>query len=139
MKFNRITAILWQEWFITKRSLEVIMDAFFFSIVSVMIFGFVSIFLTESVNPITGRYLILGLLLWEIIRIGQYSMSVGSLWNIWSRNLSNMFIAPLSVPEYWLAQFVSSIAKVLIIFLINAFLVILLFHFNIFSIGSANL
>src|SRR5207302_7334898 len=110
---NRIGAVLLQELYITKRSLEVIMDLLVFSLMTVVVFGFVTRFLVGAMNATAGSYLILGLLLWEIIRVNQYSLSVGSLWNIWSRNLSNLFIAPLSLTEYIVPQMLSCLIMTL--------------------------
>jgi ABC-2 type transport system permease protein len=139
MSLNRIKAVLLQEIFITKHSLEVIMDLFFFSIMSIIVFGFVSTFLASTINPTVAHYLLLGMLLWEIVRITQYSMSVGSLWNIWSRNLSNMFITPLSIQEYLIAHMLSGVLKAVFIFTAVALLAIPVFHFNVFAVGGWNL
>ena len=62
-------------------------------------------------NPTVAHYLYLGTLMWEIMRIAQYSMSLGVLWNVWSHNFSNMFITPLSMIEYVLAQMISAAAQ----------------------------
>lgn len=139
MSVTRIKAVLLQEFFITRKSLEIIVDLFFFSIMAVVVFGFVSLFLSGSVNSTSAHYLLLGILLWEIIRITQYSMSVGSLWNVWSRNLSNMFIAPLSLKEYVFAHMLSGVAKALPTFILISIIAVVIFDFNIFSIGIVNL
>lgn len=137
MSIRRINAILLQELYITKRSLEVIIDLFYFSVVNIVVFGFVFIFLSKA-NPQAGRYLLLGMLLWEIIRITQYSMSVGSLWNVWSRNLSNMFVTPLSLKEYIIAEMLAGVIKALLIFMVIAIISIFVFNFNIFNMGILN-
>ncbi len=49
-----------------------------------------------------------------------------------------MFISPLSIKEYFIAQIISSTIKSLIIFLMLAFISLFLFHFNIFVIGWVN-
>ncbi len=139
MSTTRLKAVLYQEYCITKNSLEITIDLFFFSIMSVTVFGFVSLFLVGSVNSAAAHYLLLGILLWEIIRITQYSMSVGSLWNIWSRNLSNMFITPLSLKEFMFAQMISGTVKALFTFIIISLISLAIFDFNIFSIGAINL
>jgi len=139
MSGSRIKAILYQEYCITKNSLEIIIDLFFFSIMSVTVFGFVSLFLSGSVNSPAAHYLLLGILLWEIIRISQYSMSVGALWNIWSRNLSNMFITPLSLKEFMFAYMLSSTVKAFFTFIFISLIATTIFNFNIFSIGIINL
>lgn len=139
MSPNRIKAVLLQEFYISRRSIEVIVDLPFFSIMSVIVFGFVTAFLSTVMNLSFARYLYLGAILWEIIRIAQYSMSVGALWNVWSRNLSNMFITPLSLTEYVLAQMFSGLIKALAIFGLLCVLAALLFQFNLFAMGVPNL
>jgi ABC-2 type transport system permease protein len=139
MSLRRILAILLQEIYITQRSLEVIIDLFFFSTITIVGFGLTSVFLTGQINGAPAYYLILGLLLWEIIRVDQYSISVGALWNIWSRNLSNMFVAPLTMPEYIGALMFSAVVKSSLVFILLSLLTALLFDFNIFGLGLLNL
>lgn len=139
MKLRRIYAVLLQEMYITKRSLEVIIDLFFFSTITILGFGLTSVFLTGQIDGAPAYYLILGLLLWEIVRVDQYSISVGALWNIWSRNLSNMFVSPLSMTEYIAALMFSAIVKSFFVFVLLSLVTALLFEFNIFSLGLVNL
>lgn len=139
MSLRRIYAVLLQELYITKRSLEVIIDLFFFSIITILGFGLTSVFLTGQIAGAPAYYLILGLLLWEIIRIDQYSISVGALWNIWSRNLSNMFVTPLSMTEYIVSLMFSAVVKSILIFILLSLLTAGLFKFNIFNLGVVNL
>jgi ABC-2 type transport system permease protein len=135
MSLNRIKAILLQEFFITTHSVEVIMDILFFPLVNIIVFGFLSLYLAGSNRSLAGQYVLLGMLLWQIIWIVEYSVAVGSLWNIWARNLSNLFIAPLMVQEYILAHLFSGIIKASFMLFISSILSIFVFHFNILSIG----
>lgn len=135
MSLRRMTALIQQEWHISKRSLEVIMDLPFFSAIDIILFGFVSLYLLNSSNALYGQYLLLGAILWEVIRVTQYSMSVSSMWNVWSRNLSNMFIAPISLSEFVVAAIVSALLKSLVITLGLAALAYGLFQFNLFAMG----
>ncbi len=132
---RRMLALIQQEWFISKRSLEVVMDLPFFSAIDIVLFGFVSIYLLGSSNELYGQYLLLGAMLWEVIRVTQYSMSVSSMWNVWSRNLSNMFIAPITLTEFVVAAVSSAIFKSLLIIFGLAGLAYGLFQFNLFAMG----
>jgi ABC-2 type transport system permease protein len=136
---RRIKAVLIQEYFITLNSMEVFMDIFFFPSMTIILFGFLSSYLTGSGGGNTGHIVLMGMLLWEIVFIAQYSVSVGSLWNIWSRNLSNMFITPLDIKEYIFAHVVSGSIKSLLVFLLTAGLSVLVFDYNIFGLGLINL
>lgn len=140
MKLHRIRAILLQEYFITKRSMEVSMDLFFFSIMNVVVFGYVSVFLSNIIGTSARHYILLGILLWEVIRVAQYSMSVGALWNIWSRNLSNMFISPLSILEYLFTHMLSGTVKAFVVFAGVSFIASVVFNFHIVALlGWTNL
>ena len=139
VQLKRITAILQQEFFITIHSVEVVMDIFFFPLVNIVVFGFLSLYLGGNNHSIIGQYVLLGMLLWQIIWIIEYSVAVGSLWNIWARNLSNMFIAPLMVKEYVLAHVLSGIVKACFMLFISALLSFFVFKFNILTIGIISL
>ena len=139
MSADRVRAVLLQEVYITARSVEVMVDLPFWSLMTVIVFGFVTKFLAQIMNPTVAHYLYLGTLLWEIIRVAQYSMSLGALWNVWSHNFSNMFITPLSMVEYIVAQMVSGAIKAGVLFLLVAAIAAGLFGFNLFTIGAGNL
>ena len=139
MSLRRVRAILLQEAYITRRSVEVLIDLPFFSLTTVVVFGFISTFLASVVSSTVARYLFLGMLLWEIVRVAQYSMSIEALWNVWSHNLSNMFITPLSIVEYVLAQMISATLKALVIFTVLAAIAGIAFSFNVAVMGLGNL
>jgi ABC-2 type transport system permease protein len=135
MSLRRVNAVLLQELFITIHSVEVIMDIFIFPFVNIVVFGFLSLYLRGSDQGNVGQYVLLGMLLWQIIWIIEYSISVGSLWNIWARNLSNMFIAPLMMQEYILAHTLSGTVKACIMVFLGSTLSFFIFHFNLLTIG----
>lgn len=140
MKWHTIKGLLIQEFFVTIRSYEVILDIFVFPSMLVFVFGFLARYLSNSTDPMIAYSLLMGMLFWQIIFVVQYSASVSSLWNIWSRNLSNMFIAPVSLFEYISAQAISATIKALSVFLPTSFFVIWMFGFNIYAtLGIGNL
>jgi ABC-2 type transport system permease protein len=136
---ERIRAVLLQEVYITARSVEVLVDLPLWSVVTAVVFGFVTRFLSQVMSPVVAQYLYLGTLLWEIIRVAQYSMSLGALWNVWSHNFNNMFITPLSMVEYVIAQMLSAAVKALILFSLMLLIAGLVFNFDLLTIGVGNL
>jgi ABC-2 type transport system permease protein len=118
---------------------EVLVDLPFWSLMTVIVFGFVTRFLSSVMNPTIAQYLYLGTLMWEIMRITQYSMSLGAMWNVWSHNFSNMFITPLSMAEYVVAQMVSGAVKALVLFGLIAVIAMFVFDFNLFNMGFGTL
>lgn len=139
MRLTRLKAILLQELYITKHSFEVFMDIFFFPLVSIVVFGFLSSYLVGSTSSTVAHSILMAMILWQLAYIIQYSISVGSLWNIWSRNLSNLFIAPLGATEYISAHTISGIIKSMCMLILSALISYFVFHLNIFSIGIGNM
>jgi ABC-2 type transport system permease protein len=136
---ERIKAVLLQELYITARSVEVMVDLPFWSVMTAVVFGFVTKFLSTVMNPTVAQYLYIGTLLWEIMRVTQYSMSLGVLWNVWSHNFSNMFITPLSMTEYVIAQMISGAVKAIVLFALVAVIAAFGFDVNLFAMGVPNL
>ena len=134
MKWHRIRAILWQELFVVYRSGEVITDIVVFPLAHIVVFGFISLYLSAE-NPEAGQLVLVGMLLWQVIWIIEYAVTLGSLWNIWSRNLTNLFITPLRLPEYIAAHTLSGIVKALVILGIGALLSAYVFDFNLLDVG----
>src|SRR5712691_10174386 len=139
VSLERVQAVLLQELYITARSVEVIVDLPFWSVMTVVVFGFVTKFLASVMNPTVAHYLYLGTLMWEIMRVAQYSMSLSVLWNVWSHNFSNMFITPLSMFEYVLAQVISGAVKAVVLFGLVTLVAAVLFDFNMLTMGLGNL
>lgn len=134
MNIRRIKAILRQELYITLRSGEVFADIFVFPFANILVFGFISLYLAGE-NPMTGKIVLLGMLLWQIIWIVQYSVTLGSLWNIWSRNLTNIFISPITLGEYITAHTLSGMIKAIVVISVAALLSAFAFDFNLLDIG----
>lgn len=135
MNLSRIKGALYQELFITLRSYEVIIDIMVSPVLTLVLFGFLTVYLAGNTNIFIAHSILAGTLMWNIVFIIQYSVSVGSLWNIWSRNLSNMFTTPLSVPEYLFAYFLSGFIKSIVVFFILSLVSNYVFNFDIFLIG----
>jgi ABC-2 type transport system permease protein len=106
---------------------------------SVIVFGFFSLFLSSQVSGPASHYLLLGMLLWEVVRVTQYSISVGAMWEVWSHNLTNLFITPLRLSEYLVAGVISGVAKSLLILTTVSMISAALFDFNILEMGLLNL
>ncbi len=135
----RIKAIFLEEIFLTKRSLEVIVDIIIFPLFNVILFGFISIFLQQKSSAATAQGLLMGSILWEMFRISQYTVSVSVLWEIWAKNLSNIFVSPLSDVELLTAYSISALFKSILMITLFSLVGYYIFHFSIFTIGTLNL
>jgi ABC-2 type transport system permease protein len=128
-----------QEFFLTKHSLEMFFDVLFFPLMNVVLFGLITRFVAQIREATTAQYLIVGILLWEIVAVSQYIVTVSSLWSVWSHNLTNIFIAPISVAEYLIAHISSAAFRAIAIFAFLSLGTRWFFNFNILHVGIVNL
>ncbi len=139
MSFKRIKAILLHEVFITKHSFEVINDIGLYPLWSIIVFGFMTIYISGASGKVVANNVLIGIILWQIINVTQYSIAVGCLWDVWSRNLTNIFISPISIEEYLGSYTISGTIKAFIVITLASVLSYFVFHFNILSMGIGNL
>lgn len=138
MSFTRIRSLILHELFVTKRTFEIFVDTFCFPILNMVLFGLITHYVGSENGGVTAHALILGVLLWEIVVINQYNMTISSLWNIWSHNLTNIFIAPISIGEYLTAHILASLIRTLAVIGFLVLSTYWLFGFNLLHIGVVN-
>lgn len=135
MRWHAVRAILRQELYVTRASYEIILDIFIFSLANIAVFGFIANYLAFSNSKLQVESLLIAVIFWEVLRVNQYSTSVSSMWNVWSHNLCNIFIAPIRVSEYIMAHVIAATIKSISILLCSIVLAALVFHLNLFSLG----
>lgn len=139
MSWKRIKAVIMHEFFIMTRSLEVINDVIIFPILSIIIFGFLTIYLSGTGGMIIGKEVLIGMILWQVVNMIQYSIAVGSMWDVWARNLTNIFVTPVSNFEYILAYTISGCIKTFLVILFGGIISFYFFGTNLLDLGLLNL
>lgn len=134
MSLGRIKTLLWHNWYFQKRSLEAWVDVFWWSIIFIVVFGFLAIYFAQN-NLAKTQMILMGTLFWEIARVSQISISIGVLRDIWSRNLSNLFTTPMTTAEFVISQFIVGGIKSVVVFIVVSCLALFVFHFSIFQLG----
>lgn len=133
MSFDRIKVILLYSWYHLTHSMETWIDLFWFTTIEVIVFGSLAVYLGR-LDQLQSIYIIIGLLLWEIVRIVQYGVSIGLLWDIWSRCLSSLFTTPLRVGEFLIAQILAGLAKTLMVLFFVSIICALFFKISILQL-----
>lgn len=137
MSFLRIKGIIIQNLFYLRHSLEDLIDAFFWPTIDVVIWGFMTTYFTQLSGPVGGliAFLMGGLILWNIVWRAQQDISISFLKNVWSRNLLNLFISPLTPKEFIVATMILGLIKIILTLLVVTSLAFFLYSFNLFSLG----
>jgi ABC-2 type transport system permease protein len=103
-----------------------------------MVWGFVSQFLQQQAvgNEGFGRFitfLIGGIILWDALFRSQQGVAISYLEDVWTRNLLNIFAAPIRMSEYLAASFTVGLLRVLVTAAILAVIAWLAYAFNLFQ------
>lgn len=98
--------------------------------------GFFGIFFAKLSTAGAILAIFLGaVLLWQVFFRVQQGISVSFLMELWSRNLTNIFVSPISVAEYLVGLMIVGIMKILIVGTMLWGFALLLYHVNVLSIG----
>lgn len=113
------------------------MEIFYWPLIDLMIWGFISTYLAslEGTLPKFLGFIIGALILWDILFRSQQGLTISFLEDMWSRNLLNLFVSPLSVLEYICSLLVVSIIKLFFSAGMMIMLAWLLYSYNIFELG----
>lgn len=123
--------------YLYKRSLPRLMEVFYWPVVDILVWGFISVYLSsyKGLLPNFVAFFIGALILWDILFRCQQGLSVSFLEDMWSRNLLNIFVSPLSQFEYIGSLLIISIIKLTLASAMMITIAILLYSFNIFTLG----
>jgi len=117
-----------------RRNLETIVDVFIYPIMNIIVFGFISKYLLGTTNKGTFLSLIVAMLFWQIFSITQYTVSIGTLWNMWAHNLTNLFASPVTLTEYFVAHAITALIKALVVFGIGALIAYFQFGYSVIQL-----
>jgi len=137
MTAHRIGALITRHLYTYRRSPMRLMELVYWPLLDLLVWGFVSVYLQRygAAVPNFVAFFIGALILWDILFRAQQGISVTYLEEVWSRNLMNLFVSPLSIAEFLLATVIVSLGKLTVAALTMAALAVLFYQFNILTLG----
>tara|TARA_B100000963_G_scaffold361232_1_gene395655 strand:- start:1009 stop:1800 length:792 start_codon:yes stop_codon:yes gene_type:complete len=136
--FSRIIALLIRYKNISFGSFPRLISIFYWPSVQILFWGFFTNFLisNNSYSELGILNIILSaVILWDILFRGQLGLTMSFLEEIWSRNLTNLFISPIREYELVISLIFISLIRTIIglspaVFIANYF-----FDFHLFELG----
>ncbi len=137
MNISRILAYTTRHLYLYRRSLPRLMEIFYWPVLDLVVWGFISVYLSEYRGglPAFVSFFLGALILWDVLFRSQQGISVSFLEDMWSRNLLNIFVSPITPSEYIASLLVISFIKLLFASTVMVFLAWLLYSFNILTFG----
>jgi ABC-2 type transport system permease protein len=137
LDIERIGALLLRQLFLYRRSLIRSLEIVYWPVLDLLVWGFLSVYVAQlrGGGGATIAFLLGGMILWDIFFRVQQAISVSFLEDIWTRNLINVFVSPISTLEFLCATMLLGVMKIVVIGLLLAGLALALYAFNIFQYG----
>ena len=134
---RRIRAILRRHGYLIVRSPTRIVSMMYYPTVTMVIWGFLTLYLAPTNNFLRDApgFFIGAVLLWDLLFRGQLGVSLTFIEEFYARNLGNLFVSPLTLPEYIAGQLTMSLVRALVGVGGACLFAFLVFHYSIFSIG----
>jgi ABC-2 type transport system permease protein len=116
MKFYRVYALFLRHFFLIKSSFPRLLDLIYWPTIQIILWGFISKFFTmhSDFYNNTAGIILSAAILYDFLFRSSISFNMLFLEEIWSRNFTNLFIAPLKVSEIIAALTSTALIRTLI-------------------------
>ena len=137
MRWSKIYALSLRHIYLIKGSFPRILDLIYWPTIQIFLWGFISKFFTlnSTYYENTVGIILSAAILYDFLFRSSISYNMMFLEEIWSRNFTNLFIAPIKINEIISALTFTAIRRTLIGLVPAAILAIPLFGVSIFKIG----
>jgi len=134
---ERIGAMILRYWYLLLSSWPRLLDLLYWPVLQIITWGFLQLYIAQNAGFFAraGGTLIGAVILWDILLRGQLGFSISFMEEMWARNLGNLMMSPLKPIEFLLALTVMSLIRLAIGVIPMTLLALVLFHFNIYSLG----
>lgn len=134
---GRIGAIVLRHVYLMRTSWPRVFELMYWPTIQMILWGFITRFFMQHSSYVAqaAGVLIAAVLLWDVLFRGQLGFSLSFLEEIWSRNLGNLAVSPLTPSEFLAALTVMSLLRTLIGVLPAAGLAIVFYEYNVFALG----
>jgi ABC-2 type transport system permease protein len=134
---ERVFALLLRQLYLYRRSMIRSLEIVYWPVMDLLVWGFLSVYVARlrGGGAVAIAFLVGAMILWDIFFRVQQAISVSFLEDIWTRNLANVFVSPISTGEFLSATMLLGVLKVIVIGLLLAVLASALYAFNIFRYG----
>ena len=137
MRWHKIYGLSLRHIYLIRSSFPRILDLIYWPSIQVFLWGFISEFFTVSSSYYnnTVGIILTAAILYDFLFRSSISYNMMFLEEIWSRNFTNLFIAPIKISEIIAALTLTAIFRTLIGLIPATLLAIPLFGVSIFKLG----
>ncbi len=133
----RIYALMLRQFYTYKRSPTRWMGLFFWPVMSLLVWGFVTRYLQTVALPRTVLFLLGAMIFWDVLFRSQQAITLSISEEVWVKNIINIFVTPVRTFELMLASCLVGLMRATLIAAILSGLAYVLYAFNLLAVGPA--
>lgn len=138
MNAQRIWGIVLRHVSVYRTNIARLNELVFWPFFELLLWGFFGLYIRNISSVgyfLTG--LLSALLLWTVFSRIQQSIAMSFLMELWSRNLMNIFVSPISLLEYLIGLIIVAILRIAFVSLLLWISAYFLYSVNLLSVGPA--
>ena len=138
MNWYKIYGLILRHIYLIKSSFPRILDLLYWPTIQIFLWGFISEFFTLSSSYYSNTLgvILTAAILYDFLFRASISYNMMFLEEIWSRNFTNLFIAPIKISEIITALTLTALVRTLIGLIPAAILAIPFFGVSVFKLGT---
>lgn len=135
MNFNRVFAIILRHIFTTMHQLERFFDVIISPVLVLILWGFLSTYVQSIQSQTFAAFLLGGMILWVVFEKVSTDIGVNFMFEIWDRNVINLFASPITFLEFITGLLAISFIKIMIALTSMWLMAGIFYNFQITSLG----
>lgn len=137
---STVQALVLRNLYLYTRTPIRLVELVFWPLVDLLVWGYLTVFLQKHTGdsfPYQITFLIGAVILWDILFRAQQGVALYFLEDVWSRNLLNVFSAPVTNADYLVSTYIVGLMRAAVTSLLLSLVAILLYSFNLFQLHWA--
>ncbi len=135
MNLRVIWALVLRYIFLYTRNPVRLVEMVFWPVVDLLVWGNLTLFLQRNTSAQFGNYILFllgAMILWDIMFRAQQGVAISFLEDVWTRNLLNIFVAPVRTSEYLGATFAVGVLRIAVTGVVLGSIAWFGYAFNVF-------
>lgn len=135
-----VSALILRYVFLYTRNPVRFVELIFWPLVDLLVWGFLTVYLQKQGAgsfPTAITYLIGAMILWDVMFRSQQGVAISFLEDVWTRNLLNVFVAPVRTSEYVAATCMVGILRVGVTLIVLTLVAAIAYQFRLTALGLA--
>lgn len=135
MNLNRVWAIILRHIFLTMHQMERFFDVMISPVLVLVMWGFLAKYVQNIESSTLAAFLLGGMILWVVFEKVSTDIGVNFMFEIWDRNVINLFTSPITFLEFIVGLLVISFIKIMIALTTMWLMASIFYNFQITSLG----